>query len=84
MKAAILNDVELHSILPLQEILCRARSGEIPKKYLMPLLAGRLALDAANALPDDSPDRADLLSVSDDVEDWFRVESIAEAKDAAA
>jgi hypothetical protein len=50
----------------------------------MPLLAGRLALDAANALPDDSPDRADLLSVSDDVEDWFRVESIAEAKDAAA
>jgi hypothetical protein len=75
MKAAILNDVELHGILPLQEILCRARSGEIPKKYLMPLLAGRLAEDAANALPDDSPERADLLSVSDDVEGWFRIES---------
>jgi hypothetical protein len=75
MKAAILNDVELHGVLPLQEILCRARSGEIPKKYLIPLLVGRLAEDAANALPDDSPERADLLSVSDDVEDWFRIES---------
>jgi hypothetical protein len=75
MKAAILNDVELHGILPLQDILCRARSGEIPKKYLIPLLVGRLAEDAANALPDDSPERADLLSVSDDVEDWFRIES---------
>jgi hypothetical protein len=73
MKAAILKDVERHSILPLQEILCRARS--IPKKYLIPLLIGRLAEDAANALPDDSPARADLLSVSERVEDWFRVES---------
>jgi hypothetical protein len=32
MKPAILNDIELHGILPLQEILCRARSREIPKK----------------------------------------------------
>jgi hypothetical protein len=55
---------ELHGILPLQEVL----SGEIPKKYLLPLLASRLAEDAANALPDGSPERADLLSVSDDVE----------------
>jgi hypothetical protein len=81
MKAAILNDVELHGILPLQEILCRARSGEIPKKYLVPLLAGRLAEDAANALPDGSPERADLLSVSDDVEDWFRLESNRSGKE---
>jgi hypothetical protein len=29
----------------------------------------------ANALPDGSPERADLLSLSDDVENWFRVES---------
>jgi hypothetical protein len=85
MKAAILNDVELHGSLPLQEILCRARSGEIPKKYLIPLIAGRLAEDAANALPDDSSERADLLSVSDGVEDWFRVSNrIAEAKDPPA
>jgi hypothetical protein len=75
MKPAILNDIELHGILPLQEVLCPAQSGEIPKKYLLPLLASRLAEDAANALPDGSPERADFLSVSDDVENWFRVES---------
>ena len=45
------------------------------KKYLVQLFAGRSAEDAAEALPDDSPERADLLSVSENVEDWFRVES---------
>jgi hypothetical protein len=81
MKAAILNEVELHGILPLQEILRRAESGDIPTKYLTPLLAGRLAEDAANLLTDGCPERADLLSVSDDVEDWFRVESNRSCKE---
>src|SRR5260370_33888520 len=41
MAIDIINDVELNAILPLQEILRRARSGEIPKKFLVPLLIGR-------------------------------------------
>jgi hypothetical protein len=77
MAIAIVNDVELNAILPLQEILRRARSGEIPKKFLVPLLIGRYAEDAADASQDGSFARVLWLSIAEGIEDWFQAESCA-------
>jgi hypothetical protein len=67
----ILQDVANNGILPMGEILGRARAGEIPPKFLRPLVAARLAEDLADLTADDCPTRHLLLSVVEIAEDWF-------------
>jgi hypothetical protein len=71
MSLAIVNDVQLHGILPMHEIISRAGVGEISGDHLSMLLLGRIAEDVANALPDGSAYRDFWTGVSGDVFDWF-------------
>ena len=68
----ILQDVVNHGILPLEEIIGRARAGEIPPKFLRPLVTARLAEDLADPMADDCPTRHLLLSVVETAKDWFK------------
>jgi hypothetical protein len=73
----ILQDLVSHGILPMGEILGRARAGEIPPKFLRPLVVARMAEDLADLMADDCPTRHLLLSVVEIAEDWFK-EQLAE------
>jgi hypothetical protein len=71
MSLAIVNDVQLHGILPMHEIVSRASAGKISGDHLSMLLLGRIAEDVANALPDGSAYLDFWTGVSGDVFDWF-------------
>jgi predicted acylesterase/phospholipase RssA len=71
MSLAIVNEINFEGILPLHEIISRARAGEIRGNYLSMLLLGRLADEIAKALPDGSAYLCFWVDVSAAVEDWF-------------
>jgi hypothetical protein len=74
MSLGIVNEVVCDGILPLHEINSRARAGEIRGKCLTMLVLGRIAEDAAGALPDGSAYQGFWVELSGDVEDWFQAQ----------